>query len=420
MGVCSRCGKEWNARKEGKKPKKKGGLIVAMVNRYKCKCCGKYAVEVENEDREVVELIQHRRDNGVSWDDISIELSGKLNREGQRSAEVVYKNYQKRFGKKLLDYFKENGISPENVDTVWDKSKEYSVCTRYGGNPTTEEMISLYRDTIEKDYGYLKQVKPKLSKGNLLVVDPADVHLGKLASFEGHKYNIDIAMHCAREGVQGIINMSKSFNISQIVFVIGNDVLHIDNPKRTTTAGTPQDTDGMWWDMYNAGTVLYREIVGWLKEIAPVHVIHCPANHANVLEYALAVNTNAHYNDDKDVTFDINMNHRKYFKWGKTLLGFSHGDGAKLNNYPQLMADESKMWDSTKYRYFLLHHLHHHKKVNWNSGEDHIGCTVQYLRSPSQPDRWHHDNGYVGVKRAVEGFVYTQEYGQCASFTHNF
>jgi hypothetical protein len=38
----------------------------------------------------------------------------------------------------------------------------------------------------------------------------------------------------------------ESIGEQKILFIGGNDILHVDTPKRTTTSGTSQDTDGMW------------------------------------------------------------------------------------------------------------------------------------------------------------------------------
>ena len=59
------------------------------------------------------------------------------------------------------------------------------------------------------------------------------------------------------------------------------------------------------------------------------------------------------------MTFDVSISHRKYFKYGSSLIGTTHGDGAKTNDLPLLMAQESNEWANTKHRYFYTHHVHH-------------------------------------------------------------
>ena len=116
-----------------------------------------------------------------------------------------------------------------------------------------------------------------------------------------------------------------------------------------------------------------------------------------------------------NITFDVSIKHRKYYQYGKNLIGSTHGDGAKIDSLASLMAHETpKMWSDTKHRYFYTHHLHH------KTGKDLIGCTVEALRSPSGTDSWHHRNGYTGSPKAIEGFLHHKEYGQIARLTHLF
>ena len=62
-------------------------------------------------------------------------------------------------------------------------------------------------------------------------MDPADVHIGKLASaFEtGEDYNSQIAVKRVHDGIEGILQKAHGFNIDKILFIGGNDILHVDD-----------------------------------------------------------------------------------------------------------------------------------------------------------------------------------------------
>ncbi len=250
----------------------------------------------------------------------------------------------------------------------------------------------------------------------LLVVDPADVHIGKLAqSFEtGEDYNNQIAVQRVKEGVEGILEKSKGFKIDKILFIGGNDILHIDTPKRTTTSGTPQDTDGMWYTNFLIAKQLYIEVLDRLLQVADVHFTFNPSNHDWSHGFFLADVIKTYYKDCKNITFNCDINHRKYFTYYDNLIGTSHGDGAKTQDLPLLMAQESKDWSTTKHRYVYTHHVHH--KV----AKDFIGVTVESLRSPSSADGWHSRNGYQHAPKAIEGFIHSKKHGQIARITHIF
>jgi len=250
----------------------------------------------------------------------------------------------------------------------------------------------------------------------LLVVDPADIHIGKLCeAFDtGEDYNCQIAVQRVREGVQGIIRKAKGFNIDKILFIGGNDILHIDTPTRTTTGGTNQDTDGMWYSNFLTAKKLYVEILEMLLPIADVHFTFNPSNHDYMSGFFLADVIQTWFKDSKNITFDCSISHRKGFLYGKNLIGTTHGDGAKQQDLPLLMAAEFPLeWSQSKHRYVYTHHIHH------KSAKDYVGITVESLRSPSGSDSWHHKKGYLSIK-AVEGFIHHKEFGQVARLTHIF
>jgi len=209
-------------------------------------------------------------------------------------------------------------------------------------------------------------------------------------------------------------NKTSSFNIDKVLFVIGNDVLHIDNPKRTTTSGTPQDTDGMWHSNFLIAKQLYIDIIEKLICVADVHVVFNPSNHDYTNGFFLAQVIETHFKNCKNVTFDCSISHRKYFVYGQNLIGTTHGDGAKTNELPLLMANESKDWSNCKHRYIYIHHYHH--KI----AKDYTSVCVEALRSPSGTDSWHHRNGYEHAPKAVEGFIHSKEHGQIARITNLF
>lgn len=262
------------------------------------------------------------------------------------------------------------------------------------------------------------KIKRKPSKdGHLLVLDIADLHIGKLCSeFEtGEGYNHVIALQRAKDGVRGILDKSSGFNIDRIAFIIGNDVLHVDNPRNTTTSGTGQDVSCMWYDAFQLARNLYVEVIETLLTVADVDIIYNPSNHDYMAGFMLADSIKSWFRRSKNITFNVSTAHRKYFKYGKNLIGSTHGDGAKQTNLPQLMSIEAKKdWAECEHYYWYTHHLHH--KV----AKDYMNVTVETLRSPSGTDSWHHRNGYQHSPKAVEGFIHHKEHGQVARLNHIF
>jgi hypothetical protein len=321
--------------------------------------------------------------------------------------------------KGIREQCKSHDLSIKDVPYGWVKSKESSLFFR---NPKFGAMDdSTFKEELLHDIRTLSPKRKEINvsengHSHLLVIDPADIHIGKLASsFEtGDEYSVETAMARVILGIKGIVSKAQGFNIDKIAFMAGNDILHIDTPKRTTTSGTPQDTDGMWYDNFRKAFALYIAAIDYLSEIAPVFYIHNPSNHDFQSGFFLSQAVEAYFHNNKNVTFDCSMRHRKYFVYGENLIGTTHGDGAKVQDLPLLMAHESPDWSSTKHRYIYTHHIHH------KMAKDYMGVCVESLRSPSGSDGWHHRNGYQHAPKAIEGFIHHKEFGQVARLTHIF
>ena len=171
----------------------------------------------------------------------------------------------------------------------------------------------------------------------------------------------------------------------------------------------------MWYENFMIASRLYQQVIEELLEVAPVRVIYNPSNHDYTNGFFLAQLIEAYFHNNKNVSFDVSIQHRKYYQYGMNLIGSTHGDGAKINDLGSLMAHEvPQLWANSKHRYFYTHHLHH------KTGKDLIGCTVEALRSPSGTDSWHKTKGYSGSPKAIEGYVHHKEYGQISRFSYLF
>lgn len=310
-------------------------------------------------------------------------------------------------------------VNVSDIKHGWIKDKEASFFFKNPDfnsdtvNSFKDDLIKLVESHVPK-YSEIKKYNE--GKKHLLVIDPADIHIGKLcSSFEtGEDYDNQIAVKRVKDGVNGILSKIDGFGIQKIMFVGGNDILHIDSPKRTTTSGTPQDTCGMWYDNFLIAFKLYVEVLEQLLSVAPVHFVYNVSNHDYMNGFFLSKMVETFFINNNDITFDCDMKHRKYYAYGTNLIGTTHGDGAKNNDLALLMAHESVDWIKCKHKYFYIHHGH--RKIYG----DQMSVCVEMLRSPSGTDGWHSRNGFTHSPKAVEGFLHHIEFGQVARFSHYF
>jgi hypothetical protein len=340
-------------------------------------------------------------------------------------------NYRKRYLDSLPDDERQQGIKnaankfgvdESSVLEVYFKDDDHTLRVR---NPkhlpqAAADLTSIWKrmiDDVKSNVRVFKPIKyqPRTDSG-LLAISPADVHIGKLASkFETlDEYNSSIACERVQEGVTSLIHKAKRIGVEKVLLLIGNDILHIDNPKRTTTSGTPQDTCGMWYDNFVLAKRLYYDIIMEMREIAPVHVQFNPSNHDFMSGFHLSQVVEAMFHGFNDVTFEVDMRHRKYYTYGANLIGSTHGDGAKIDDLPLLMANEASDWSTSRHRYIYIHHFHH--KI----AKDKTSVQIEAMRSVSGTDSWHHIKGYQHAPKAMEAFLHHPEYGQTDKIIHYF
>jgi hypothetical protein len=373
--------------------------------------------------------IKHLLSEGLSKTDIVAKILNTTESRRENKQVLAFRKYIERNRHRIESDYQgvyeatdRLDIDNKDVKHLWMKDNGASLFIK---NPNYQDpqlrefeiLKDLILEDIRKEAVVITAPKRIENKDSyLLVVDPADIHIGKLcSSFEtGEDYNSQIAVQRVLEGVRGILQKCQGYNIDKILFVAGNDVLHVDSPRNETTSGTKQDTDAMWYDNYRTARKLYVDILTILLGVADVEFVYNPSNHDYVHGFFLSQTIEAQFAKCKNITFNVDMRHRKYMTYFNNLIGTTHGDGAKVADLPILMAHEADSWSACKHKYIYTHHVHH--KV----AKDYMGVCVESLRSPSGADSWHHRKGFVHAPKCIEGFLHHRLHGQVARLTHIF
>lgn len=264
--------------------------------------------------------------------------------------------------------------------------------------------------------------RPKLST-TLLEIGLFDLHLGNLSWHEetGENWNMEIAEEVFKTAISDLLKRARAVRrIDRILFPIGNDFFHADSKEAKTTAGTQMDLDTRWAKLIDTGLAMHQWAIDQMRRIAPVDVIVVPGNHDEHTMWMMGKWLGMLYRNMPMVHIHNEPKLRKYYRWGKTLLGFTHGAHEQVNNLPLIMAKEAKQdWARADFHEMHLGHVHHRKGMRFLAQyEDHDGVLVRILPTLTATDDWHYKEGHVGATRAAEAYVYDHEAGLVASLHH--
>ena len=294
-----------------------------------------------------------------------------------------------------------------------------------------DEIEALKRDAaahMPRTFGFT----PRQSKsGNLLEICIFDLHVLKLcwSRETGHEnYDSKIARECFERSIETILGRASGFKIDRILYPVGNDLLHIDNPNNTTFAGTRQDSDSRYFKGCQLAREMQCEAIEKLASIAPVDVLIVAGNHDETTAWHIGDSLSCWFRNAKHVNINNEPVKRKYYEYGQNMIMLTHGDKEKHTDYPELMAGEQPaMWARTKFRECHTGHLHQQRfdrkrlrtdvKGERRTQEIH-GTRVRIIPSLTPPDAWHSFNGYCDNLRSAEGFVWSKQDGLLAHVFH--
>jgi hypothetical protein len=279
---------------------------------------------------------------------------------------------------------------------------------------------------------FYKKDNADTDENNLLELAIFDLHMGKLAwgGETGESYDTKIARERFIYAINDLLILANRFPYSRILFPVGNDFFNSDTIFNTTTQGTPQDEDLRWQKTFNVGVRLLIDGINLLKRMGkPIDVLVIPGNHDFERSFYMGKYLEAWFNNDPVVCINTGASPRKYYKFGKVLLGFTHGSEEKEGSLPMIMANdiESKpMWSETLYHEFHVGHIHRKRDMKYSATLDKIrvlnedlGVTVRYLSSLTGTEEWHHKKGFVGAVKAADGFIWNDEKGLLAHINSN-
>ena len=330
--------------------------------------------------------------------------------EAQRKNRRIHMKYKKGVANGSVDDEGQTTITPLYLVKAWLVRQVAEIRKR-------DALLQQVKDAKRHAFKYRKP-RYKLGRQYLFEVDFPDLHFGKLAWGEesGDDYDVKIAREMALSALDTLLGFAAHYKVGRILMPIGNDFFNVDNKSNTTTHGTPQQEDTRWQKTFRLGRQLCVEMIDRCAMIAPVDVLVVPGNHDEERSFYLGDALQSWYHNCKFVSVDNSAKKRKYYPFGRNLIGFTHGYHEKFEKLPFIMPVEvPKLWAASDFREWHLGDKHHKKDLLYRT-EDKNGVTIRLLRSLSATDSWHFDKGYIGGVRAAEAFLWDRERGLVGQF----
>ena len=258
-----------------------------------------------------------------------------------------------------------------------------------------------------------KQLKQKQDGTDYMVAIPiGDPHIGMYAWADecGEDFDTDIARNDLLNASRNLFTASPDANKCLIVNL--GDFFHSDNQSnRTARSGAALDVDTRWARVLKLGCMVMVDMIHLaLKKYPEVEVINAIGNHDDHSAVMLSAFLSAYFSDEPRVTVQPTTAKFHYVRFGKCLIGVTHGDTIKHNDLGELMAtDKAEEWGATEHRMWFVGHIHHSRKTELR------GCTVESFRTLAAKDAWHAAKGYRSG-RDMNAIVLHREFGEVARY----
>ena len=302
------------------------------------------------------------------------------------------------------------GFNVKGVSTLYDEDGQVKVqwvkTQNQGFSP--EEIADAFNESLA-DFTACPVTAPKELEEDILAVYPmGDPHIGMLAHHNetGDDFDLKIATRDLQRATKALVDRSPPAE-NALILNLG-DFFHSDTPQnRTTRSGNVLDVDGRWHKVLNVGIDLMCEIVISALEKHKKVIVKCICgNHDDMTSIVLATTLSKFFRNEERVVVDTSPNKFWYYQFGKVLIGSTHGDTAKPERLPQIMAaDEPKKWGETEYRYFYTGHIHNRQAMEFP------GVVWESFRTLAGKDAWSAGAGYRSG-RDMSCIIHHKEYGE--------
>lgn len=253
-------------------------------------------------------------------------------------------------------------------------------------------------------------------KSDQLALYPVfDLHIGAMAHKHecGENYSTDISEKVLREFFEYAVEVAP--DAQKAVLLIGGDFLHSDGLDAVTPAsGHVLDQDSRYAKLVHVAIRSVRRAVAMmLNKHRDVEIQIIEGNHDQAGMIWLRAAMAAYFEDEPRVTVDVSPMILHRTKWGKTLLGYTHGHTMKKaeTRLAAMATDFREEFGTSRYIYTHSGHWHHQTITEGTLGIDEVHGQL------GAKDAYAARGGWRSYRQAAV-IVYSKEFGEIGRFVY--
>lgn len=276
--------------------------------------------------------------------------------------------------------------------------------------PSLEDTIEALRGAFDDLPAASPIIPPTAADDDCLTLYPLpDLHLSLYAwkAEAGQNWDLQIANDAYRSAMRQVSDCSPASGTG--VVLGGGDYLHANTDEFRTQSGNVLDGDGRTDKVIDEAIALaVFQVDLALAKHKRVVVRFLKGNHDSYSSIAIVYALAAHYRMEPRVTVDKDPSLFWWLRFGKVLLGATHGHTVKATEMPLIMANRvPKDWGETRHRFIHMFHIHHKTQHVFEGG----GVVTESHQAPVAQDAYHYGKGYLSA-RSMQSITYHSERGE--------